>query len=73
MSEVRTVTTRRGIDAKVRVRGERGNPALVYLHASGGPFPPTPMRDPLADPIAGFAPQRCRRRRHNVDGQGEII
>ncbi|MCC6436993.1 MAG: alpha/beta hydrolase [Acidimicrobiales bacterium] len=57
MSEVRTVTTRRGIDAKVRVRGERGNPALVYLHGAGGLFPTEPMLDALAERFEVFAPE----------------
>ncbi len=46
-AEVRAVTTRRGIEAKVRVQGD--GPPLVYLHGAGGLFPAEPVLDALAE------------------------
>jgi pimeloyl-ACP methyl ester carboxylesterase len=57
MGERRTVTTRRGIDAQVRVEGAAGRPPLVYLHGAGGLFPSEPMLDALAGRFEVFAPE----------------
>lgn len=53
--DVRTVTTRRGIEAKVRVQG-RG-PELLYLHGAGGLFPTEPVLDALAERFTVHAPE----------------
>ncbi len=59
MSEIRTVTTRRGIEAKVRVVGDPAtrNPVLVYLHGAGGLFPTEPMLEALSERFTVFAPE----------------
>jgi pimeloyl-ACP methyl ester carboxylesterase len=45
--ETRTVTTRRGIEAKVHTRGD--GPPLVWFHGAGGLFPVEPMLDLVAE------------------------
>ncbi|HEY3484584.1 MAG TPA: alpha/beta hydrolase [Ilumatobacteraceae bacterium] len=50
-----TVSTRRGIDATVRTRGD--GPPLVWLHGAGGPFPIEPMLDVLAEHYTVHAPE----------------
>jgi pimeloyl-ACP methyl ester carboxylesterase len=45
--EVRALTTRRGIDAKVHVRGD--GPPLVHFHGAGGLAPWEPTLDLLAE------------------------
>ena len=50
-----TITTRRGIDATVRTRGD--GPPLVWLHGAGGPLPIEPMLDLLAEHYKVHAPE----------------
>lgn len=50
-----SIATRRGIDAKVHVRGE--GPPLVWLHGAGGLFPVEPTLDLLAEHYTVFAPE----------------
>jgi pimeloyl-ACP methyl ester carboxylesterase len=52
--ELRTVETRRGIKASVRVAGE-GHP-LVYLHGAGGLLPEEPLLERLARRFRVHAP-----------------
>lgn len=54
---VRTVATRRGIEAKVRTLGAEDNPPLLYLHGAGGLLPTEPVLDHLAERFAVFAPE----------------
>lgn len=57
MTELRTLTTRRGVQATVRVLGSETNPALVYLHGTGGLAPTEPLLDSLAERFQVFAPE----------------
>lgn len=52
-----TVTTRRGIEAKVRVTGDAANPPLVYLHGAGGLQPAEPVVEHLAAQFQVYAPE----------------
>lgn len=52
----RQVTTRRGIDATVHVRGSSGSP-VVWLHGAGGVLPSEPVLDALAADHVVFAPE----------------
>ncbi len=54
---MRSVTTRRGIEAKVRTLGTDANPPLVYLHGAGGLMPTEPVLECLAEHFAVFAPE----------------
>ena len=47
MVEVHSVTTRKGIDAKVHTRGS--GPPVVFFHGAGGVFPIEPMLDLVAE------------------------
>jgi pimeloyl-ACP methyl ester carboxylesterase len=51
-----TVTTRKGVTAKVHVRGEGGTP-LVWFHGAGGLFPTEPLLDLLAQRRQVLAPE----------------
>jgi pimeloyl-ACP methyl ester carboxylesterase len=51
------VTTRRGIEGRVRTLGDPGAPPLVYLHGAGGLLPSEPVLDRLAERFAVYAPQ----------------
>jgi pimeloyl-ACP methyl ester carboxylesterase len=51
----RSVTTRRGIEAKVHSRGS--GPEIVYLHGAGGLFPAEPMLELLAEGHTVHAPE----------------
>ncbi len=53
---VRDVTTRRGIEATVHVRGVSGSP-VVWLHGAGGLLPEEPLLDALAAEHVVFAPE----------------
>ncbi len=53
--ETRTVTTRRGIDAKVHTRGD--GPPLVWFHGAGGLFPFEPLLDLIAEQHTVHAPE----------------
>jgi len=55
--ELRTVTTRRGIEAKVRVLGDGANPPLVHLHGAGGLMPTEPLLDRLTERFTVYAPE----------------
>lgn len=55
MVELRAVTTRRGIDAKVRVDGPDDATPVVYFHGAGGLFPTEPMLDSLASRFRVYA------------------
>lgn len=52
----RDVTTRRGIDATVHVRGSSGSP-VVWFHGAGGLLPTEPVLDALADDHVVVAPE----------------
>src|SRR5512147_1927297 len=43
MADVRSIRTRKGVEAKVHVRGS--GPPLVHFHGAGGVFPVEPMLD----------------------------
>jgi hypothetical protein len=53
--ERRTVTTRRGVDAAVVVRG--GGHPVVWLHGTAGLLPAEPLLDRLAERYQVFAPE----------------
>lgn len=53
---VRDVTTRRGIDATVHVRGSSGSP-VVWFHGAGGLLPDEPVLDALAADHVVYAPE----------------
>lgn len=55
--EVRTITTRRGIDAKIHVSGPTGGAPLLYLHGAGGLFPTEPLLEHLAATYRVHAPE----------------
>lgn len=55
MAGVQTVTTRRGIDAKVHVDGPADGKALVYFHGAGGLFPTEPLLEQLASTYRVYA------------------
>jgi len=52
----RDVTTRRGIDATVHVRGAAGSP-VVWFHGAGGLLPNEPVLDALATNHVVYAPE----------------
>lgn len=52
----REVTTRRGIDATVHVRGTAG-PPVVWFHGAGGLLPEEPVLDALAADHVVYAPE----------------
>jgi pimeloyl-ACP methyl ester carboxylesterase len=52
--ETTTITTRKGVEAKVQVRGSGGRP-LVWFHGAGGLFPAEPLLDALAQRYQVFA------------------
>jgi len=52
----RHVTTRRGIDATVHVRGSAGSP-IVWFHGAGGLLPEEPVLDALAVDHVVYAPE----------------
>jgi pimeloyl-ACP methyl ester carboxylesterase len=52
-AEVRAISTRRGVDGKVHVRGS-GHP-LVWFHGAGGLFPTEPLLDGLSADYQVFA------------------
>jgi pimeloyl-ACP methyl ester carboxylesterase len=52
--ETTTITTRKGIDAEVQVRGTGGDP-LVWFHGAGGLFPAEPLLDALAERYQVYA------------------
>jgi pimeloyl-ACP methyl ester carboxylesterase len=52
----RDVTTRRGIEATVQVRGTSGSP-VVWFHGAGGLLPEEPVLDALAADHVVYAPE----------------
>ena len=53
---IATITTRRGIEATVHVRGTAGSP-VVWLHGAGGPLPREPLLDALAERHVVYSPE----------------
>lgn len=54
-ANIMSITTRRGIEAKVHARGD--GPPLVWFHGAGGLFPVEPMLDLIAERYTVYAPE----------------